>query len=213
MSGYWQSIKSLLVTVALLSYPVIIHLNVIGSRSVFVAYFSMALILFAVWTTYSSGFRWVAALISVAFIGAATLLLKGSALQVMFLPPIVINVLLAAYFARTLRAGCVPLITKFAYMTDGRYMPEKAKYTRVLTQAWVLFFVLIALESLLLAVFASLEAWSLFTNFINYLIALMFFVGEYFFRRLVLPQIKHLGVKDYFNKIKKIRLRDLEEEK
>jgi len=210
MSDYWQRFKSLLVSAVFISYPVIIHLNVIGSRSVFAAYSAMALILFAAWTTYNSGFRWVAALISLAFIGSVALLFNGTALQVMFLPPIVINVLLAAYFARTLSAGRVPLITKFAYMTDGRYIPEKAKYTRALTRAWVLFFVLIALESLLLAIFSPPEVWSLFTNFINYLFALLFFVGEYFLRRLILPQITHLGITEYFHKVKQIRLRHLD---
>jgi len=170
----------------------------------------MALILFAAWTTYTSGFRWVAALIAMAFGGSVILLLQGTVLQVMFLPPIVINVLLAAYFARTLGSGQVPLITKFAYMTDGRFIPEKANYTRALTQAWVLFFVLIALESLLLAIFSPPEIWSLFTNFINYLFALGFFVGEYFLRRLILPQITHLGIKEYLKKVKRIRLRHLD---
>jgi len=205
-----QSIKSLLTTAIFISYPIIVHLNVIGSRSVYAAVFSIALILFAVWTTYQAGYRFAAALIALVFFGSVAILFKGTTLQVMFLPPVVINVLLAAYFARTLREGQVPLITKFAYMTDGRYIPEKAKYTRGLTQAWVLFFVLIALESLLLAVLAPPEVWSLFTNFINYLFALIFFVGEYFLRRLILPQIKHLGIKDYFNKVKKIRLHHLD---
>ena len=197
-------------TSILVSYPIVVHLNVIGSRSIYAAVFSMSLILLAAWITYTGGYRVVASLIALVFCGSVAVLLKGSTLQVMFLPPIVINVLLAAYFARTLRAGQVPLITKFAYMTDGYYMPEKAKYTRALTQTWVVVFVLFALESLLLALFASPKIWSLFANFINYLFVLILFVGELFLRRLVLPQIKHLGIKDYFNKVKKIRLRHLE---
>ena len=56
---------------------------------------------------------------------------------------------------------------------------------------WTLFFILLAFESLLLALFAPLEIWSLFANLLNYLLAGLLFTGEYFFRVQHLDDLEH----------------------
>ena len=58
--------------------------------------------------------------------------------------------LLGLVFAATLRAGHVPLITRVALRVHGGRMPEaQHAYTRRVTQAWVMYFVCMALGQLI----------------------------------------------------------------
>lgn len=113
------------------------------------------------------------------------------ALPLIYLPPILINLLLALLFGRTLRSGKTPLITQYSILLRRRLEPEVIGYTRCVTQLWTGFFLLLAGESLLLAVFASIEIWSLFSNLLNYIFTALFFVGEYLFRLRYLSNLEH----------------------
>jgi len=97
----------------------------------------------------------------------------------------VINLALCALFARTLRRGEEPLVSRFARLSrGGRLAPDLVRYTRNLTRAWASFFLLMAVVSATLAVTAPLATWSLFSNLVNYLLVVVFFVVEYLYRRL-----------------------------
>lgn len=100
-------------------------------------------------------------------------------------PPVAINLALCAFFARTLRQGDEPLVSRFARMErGGRLAPDLARYTRNLTRAWAGFFLLMAGISATLAVTGPLAAWSLFSNILNYLLVVLFFIVEYVYRRV-----------------------------
>jgi uncharacterized membrane protein len=103
---------------------------------------------------------------------------------------------LAFTFARTLRAGSVPLCTRLARIVHGSLSPALERYTRQVTRAWVWFFGLMAALSTLLFHAAPLEVWSVFSNFVTApLIALMFIV-EYAVRRRLHPDADHAGILD-----------------
>ena len=76
--------------------------------------------------------------------------------------PVLLNLVLCFLFARTLRAGSEPLVTRFARAERGGELPaELARYTRRLTAAWAAFFALMAATSAGLALWGSLGAlWS-----------------------------------------------------
>ena len=100
--------------------------------------------------------------------------------------PVLVNLLLARLFQMTLRPGVEPLISRiarFARQEPAGLPAELAAYTRRLTWAWVVFFVVLALNSLLLAAFGSLESMLLFANTLNFLFMALFFVGENLYRR------------------------------
>ncbi len=59
----------------------------------------------------------------------------------------------------------------------GQLAPDLARYTRNLTAAWAGFFVVMAVISATLAVTGPLAAWSLFSNLLNYLLVVLFFVA------------------------------------
>jgi len=134
-----------------------------------------------------------------------------SAAQVMlFLPPILINLLLCFLFARTLGVGSTPLISRFARVAHGHELDEVTqRYTRAVTQLWVGVFMLLASLSFLLALFAPLEIWSLFTNAINYMVVLAVFFIEYQVRIRHLSHLEHPGFIGFMRLLGKIDLRSL----
>lgn len=105
--------------------------------------------------------------------------------------PVAINLSLCALFAGTLRRGRTPLITAYVELQYDSVPPALRRYTRGVTVAWSIFFALMALQALLLALFAPVEIWSLFVNFLNYVFVLLLFVIEYATRRRVLADRPH----------------------
>jgi uncharacterized membrane protein len=88
----------------------------------------------------------------------------------------------------------VALCTQLADKVHGPLTPQELRYTRRVTAAWALLFLLITAATLILFVFAPLRLWSLFANFcVLPLIGLMF-VAEYAVRRRVLPQVPRRGI-------------------
>lgn len=109
----------------------------------------------------------------------------------LYVPPVAINLALCWLFGRTLVRGRVPLIARFAMMEQGTLSAELASYTRTLTWLWTLLFAGAAAASLLLALSGNRDAWSLFTNFLNYLLVAMLFLGEFVYRRLRFRSYQH----------------------
>lgn len=109
----------------------------------------------------------------------------------LYLPPIAVNVGLCWLFGRTLVRRRVPLIARFALMEQGTLTGELAAYTRTLTWLWTLLFAGAALASLLLAVSGNRDAWSWFTNFVNYLLVAGLFLGEFLYRRMRFRNYRH----------------------
>jgi uncharacterized membrane protein len=102
--------------------------------------------------------------------------------------------LMAASFGISLLGRRVALCTQLADKVHGPLTPQEVRYTRRVTAAWALFFILITGATFGLFLFAPLHIWSLFANFcVLPLIGLMF-VGEYAVRRRALPQVPRRGI-------------------
>ena len=102
--------------------------------------------------------------------------------------------ILAISFARTLAKGRVPLCTQFADKIHGPLGPPELRYTRGVTVAWVIFFLLNVAATILLFAFAPTHIWSLFVNFLSAPLVLLMFAAEYAVRRRVLPQVRRSGL-------------------
>lgn len=131
--------------------------------------------------------RWLAPL------AAASLFFVGvpDAPWLLYLPPVVINLALCWLFGRTLMRHRVPLIARFAMIEQGTLSAELEVYTRRLTWIWTLLFAGAALASLLLALSGNRDAWSVFTNFVNYALVAALFLGEVLYRRLRFRNYRH----------------------
>jgi uncharacterized membrane protein len=102
--------------------------------------------------------------------------------------------LMAASFGRSLLGGRVALCTQLADKVHGPLTRQEVLYTRRVTAAWAMFFVVITAATLSMFAFAPLRIWSLFANFcVLPLIGLMF-VAEYAVRRHALPQLPRRGI-------------------
>ncbi|MCK5696549.1 MAG: hypothetical protein KAI02_00205 [Gammaproteobacteria bacterium] len=121
------------------------------------------------------------------FLAILSVLFKNYSL--LYIPPIVISLLILFPFARSLSPDYIPLITQFYYLTEENTIESKrVRYTTYLTIIWVVLMSLMLLEVIVLSLFAPLEIWSLFTNFINYLILCVFMVIEWLFRAVYFKQ-------------------------
>ncbi|MCU7809621.1 MAG: hypothetical protein KZQ77_00080, partial [Candidatus Thiodiazotropha sp. (ex Notomyrtea botanica)] len=82
-------------------------------------------------------------------------------------------------------------------------------YTYGVTVLWSALFMIMIVESVLLALYATPEVWSLFTNFINYaFIGLVFFI-EYRVRTRKLPHLQHPGFTAFLLSLRHIEWRKL----
>lgn len=100
----------------------------------------------------------------------------------------------AACFGLSLIGPSVPLCTRFAQYSHAM-TAELERYTRRVTIAWTLFFIVMAAVSTVLFVSPlSFSVWAAFdTLFTLPLVALMF-AAEYAVRRLVLPHAANQGI-------------------
>ena len=98
------------------------------------------------------------------------------------LPHAAANGLLLWWFARTLRDGSEPLITRVARRVHGTLSTPIVSYTRKVTIAWCAFFAGQIAVSAVLFLLAPLETWSLFVNVLNLPLVVLMFAGEYLVR-------------------------------
>jgi len=80
-------------------------------------------------------------------------------------------------------------------------------YTRRATLAWAVFFWTMALVCLLLGIYASLEFWSLFTNFIAWALVAGMFVGEYLLRKRLLRDHVDYGFLEFIRNLTSVDFR------
>lgn len=101
--------------------------------------------------------------------------------------------LLGLAFARTLRAGQQPMVSRFAAIIHGSLSPALARYTRQVTWAWALYFAVMTALSLLLFWLAPISVWSAFANLLNLPLLVVMFSAEYAARLLLLAPSDRAG--------------------
>lgn len=138
--------------------------------------------------------------------GGIVFLTEPQADWLLYLPPVGINLALCWLFGRTLAHGRVPLIARFALMEQGTLTEELARYTRRLTWLWTLLFAGSALASLALALSGNRDAWSLFTNLVNYLLVAALFLGEFLYRRLRFRNYRHQSPLQLLRNVRRVKL-------
>lgn len=97
-------------------------------------------------------------------------------------------------FARSLRAGQVPLCSHWADALHGPLSAAELRYTRSVTQAWCVFFAAMALTGVLLFFAAPRSLWSAFNNLCTFPLLGLMFVGEYAVRHVALPSTRRGGI-------------------
>ncbi len=98
-----------------------------------------------------------------------------------FALPVLINLALLAQFAGSLRG--TPLVERFARLQSPALSPAQVAYCRGVTQVWCGFFVLNALTSGALGLWAPLWLWTLYNGMLAYVLIGMLAAGEYVVRK------------------------------
>ena len=102
--------------------------------------------------------------------------------------------LLALGFGRSLRAGDVALCTQLADKLHGPLNAAEIRYSRRVTLAWTLFFVVMTAAVAVLYVSVPRAVWSAFVNFGAIPLIVTMFAVEYAVRRRVLPHSERRGI-------------------
>ncbi|MCE9658565.1 MAG: hypothetical protein K8R60_08395 [Burkholderiales bacterium] len=112
---------------------------------------------------------------------------------------VAIHAALAVMFALTLRPGQEPLVTALARRVHDGLSPGMASYSRKVTVAWIVYFVLMAATSVALFAFAPFDAWAVFANLATPLAMVLMFVGEYLLRYRLHPEFERATLADAMN--------------
>lgn len=192
-----SKLKIVLILLALVAYPAFIHLSFAFDRPQLItaSWFIVSVLGLAV--TIRRGAGALSLLFGTVLVAGIALWRWGSAIDLVYVPPVLINIALMVLFGRTLLPGATPLVSRIASLWRGPLDHMVSQYTRRVTIAWTVFFALMVLESVALALFAPLSIWSLFTNFLNYVLILLFFLVEYQMRLYCLPTHEHLSFRDF----------------
>ncbi|HSX94546.1 MAG TPA: hypothetical protein VLG41_16575 [Hydrogenophaga sp.] len=115
-------------------------------------------------------------------------LLRTQVALLYYLQHLGIHLALAALFGASLTGSGDALVTRLArFVSEGELSPRHVRYTRQVTAAWAAFFVLNALVSTALFLFAPREVWSLHANVLTGPLVGLVFLIEALCRRAVLP--------------------------
>ncbi|BAO44040.1 COG4648 family protein [Thiolapillus brandeum] len=180
-----------LFSLLLIVSPFLIHGLILANRIDWAMYWLAGLI--CIWgLVYLAGQGWHS-FTGYLVIGAgmALLLLPAWQGQQLFkFLPLALYLSLATLFFTTLLPGRVPLITRLASLMRQGQMPVAViRYTRRVTQLWVLFFFCMGVATLWLALYGSFGQWSLFVNVISYALMAAMFLLEFLCRRRVLGNL------------------------
>lgn len=108
----------------------------------------------------------------------------------LFVPSFVINLALGLSFGASLLPGRVPVVEWFTRLEyGGAPAPARlARFARAATWAWAAYMTGLAFLSVLLAVTAPLDLWSLVVNVLNYVFAIALLFAQFAYRSLFLPE-------------------------
>lgn len=206
--------RALGVTALALAYPVLTHLGVhLGSVALTCAALAVLVVLvLSAPLLAGRAWAWLAcalALGTLAMLGRAGEVAEAAML--LFVPPVVLYLALAWFFARTLLPGRQALISRLVWHLHDRppALPaDIAAYTRTLTLLWVLLLTAIGTTNAVLALLATPEGvlelagytptvtvprtlWSAVANFLSFTLVLVFMAGEYAWRWFRFPGERH----------------------
>lgn len=205
-----RTLRALLLLL-LVAYPLSLHLGILGEHLLPAVSILLGLLFLSGLLLMLQGNRygWLLFLVATCLLGG--FLLGGvEAAGFLKLPPVLINGILCILFAATLLPGQKPLIARFAEIMHAHALDDLTlRYTRRVTMMWSGLFAVMTLESLLLAWLASAEIWSLFTNFVNYLLVMLVFIIEYQLRIRRLSHLRHPGFVGFLLSLRRIEWRKL----
>jgi uncharacterized membrane protein len=147
----------------------------------------LALAIAAAWHTIV---RWPTTMAALALLVAAGLRadeLSNHIATLWFVQHVAGHALLAVVFGRTLLPGNEPLATRVARAVLPSMPAAVVSYTRGVTVAWTVYFVVMTVVSVALYFRASAAAWSTFATLVSGPLVALMFGAEFALRRCLVP--------------------------
>lgn len=192
----------------LLLYPFLLYALLASGHALaeWVGLFSLGLLILLPGLVERRLLAWLALLGVAGVSGYATV--NGQRALVNYLPQILIGLFLMVVFGRTLLPGRVPLITRIAAAMRKGSAPVPMRYTRGVTILWVLMFVALVLEGVLLTLFAPQLPFGQVSALTYGTIAFVM-VAEYCFHTWRFPNPAQKGFVDFLRQLVQIDYRRL----
>jgi uncharacterized membrane protein len=110
--------------------------------------------------------------------------------------PVLIQLMLMHFFGKTLLKSHAPsLIERFVRLEFAELPPGIAEYCRQLTLIWTAFFAFNAVVCLMLAFFAPISWWAIYTGVGIFILTGLLMMGEYIYRHFLFPDMEIPNVK------------------
>lgn len=173
--------------VLLIAYPLLAHLGILLAQPALQAA-ALCSLFAGVFYKPLSERRWTSWLALLVYAAVVVVMTRvGGGVYALYLPPLAMTGLACAGFARSLRPGETPMITRIAETIDGKLSPPLQAHTRRVTAIWATVLALLFVLTLVLTLMGEREWWSWLTNVINYFILGAMFVLDYLYRRWRFP--------------------------
>ncbi len=191
----------------LIAYSVSAHFQILGKIEIGPVLLLLVIMTWGcirglIYKHYSTAFRW-----GLLLLGSLFFVRIGDHNTLLYLLPILVNAMLLLIFVNSLRRDSTPLITRIGLILDGPQNDRSQHYTKRVTQAWVLFFTFMTMETALLSIFAPPSVWSFFANFANYVLIALFMASEYVIRIRYLPDQDHSGFISFLRRLGHVDIR------
>jgi uncharacterized membrane protein len=110
--------------------------------------------------------------------------------------PVAIQLLLMQFFGKTLfPKHAPPLIERFVRLEFAELPAGMVAYSRLLTMIWTGLFAFNTLVCVLLAFFAPVSWWAVFTGVGIFLLTGLLMIGEYIYRHFLFPELEFPDLK------------------
>jgi uncharacterized membrane protein len=186
-----QAINALLLLLTL-TYPVAVYWGLGHLEPRWIALALGGLVLARLFAPRAASFgpRRTQALIAAAAVALALLAFAGNAALPLKLYPVAVNAVLLLVFAASLRGGPTA-VERIARLRDPALPEQAVRYTRLVTQAWCVFFFGNGALALLTALAASDRVWMIYNGALAYGLIGAMFGGEWLIRRRVMRKWRH----------------------
>ena len=181
--------------IGLLLYPLVAHLSVYIQKPESVIGYVAVLVAFSALTHIKRPVLF-AGLAAIALVLAGWLMLGESQILEywIYIPPVLIPLWLAMLFIHSLQGEDGAVITRIAELIEREKLDlRRLKYTRVVTAVWGVILLLMAVEAIVLALFAPLDVWSWWVHIGNYVLIAVLFIIEMIARWVLFNRGPQLG--------------------
>ena len=194
-----------------LLYPILAHLGV-WLQNPYLQWLALVALLVAIMSGPLTSRRlwtlvWAWSALSVGAAALYFLTRYGGGIYMLYVPPIALPTFILYLFARSLRTGGTPLVTRFAEIMRGEPLPPALRvYTRRVTQMWCAVATALIVSGVGAALWASPELWSLITNVVHYVVLGAVFFLEFMYRRIRHAELQPWGFMQYIRRLVRVRI-------